>query len=343
MLEEKTTIIKIDIWSVAKIVLAVLVLWFLYLIRDVILIFFIASLLAAIITPAVNFFERKRIPRWLGAAFVYIIVLLILSLIGFAVIPTVIDQGKVLITQLPEISKSFLGRFSAQNPEGIASFLNNWISKSNFNGKSIFLTLGTVAGQIFSFFIVFVVAFYLSIQKKKVRLFANSIIPLKYHDFLEHFVIAIQKEVGAWGRGLCFLCLFIGVLAYVGLAILGVKYALVLAVIAGFTEAVPYIGPWIAGIIATIVALPQSPTLALLVIALFLVIQQFENTIISPYVMKRVVGLDPLIIIFVLLIGGKIAGPVGMILAVPVATVVTIIIKYYLKNKQEIKESPTPS
>lgn len=336
MSEEKTTIIKIDIWSVVKVVLVILVLWFLYLIRDVILILFIAGLLAAIITPAVNYFERKKIPRWIGAVIIYLAILLILTSIGLVVIPTVVAQSRLLISQLPEFLKSFFGEMSTQTKGELISLLNSWLSKSAISGKTIFSILGTVTGQIVSLFMIFVIAFYLSIKKKGVRVFANSFISPKYQKFLEHFVIAVQKEIGAWGRGLCFVCLFVGVLVYLGLTILGVKYALVLAVIAGLAEAIPYVGPWLSGMIAAIVALPQSSTLALLVIILFIIIQQIENTIISPYVMHRAVGLDPLIIIVVLLIGGKIAGPIGMILAIPAATVASIVVRYYLENKQEV-------
>ncbi len=339
MPEEKTTIIKIDFWSVAKIVLAVLVLWFLYLIRDVILILFIAGLLAAIITPAVNYFERKRIPRWIGAVIVYLVVLLILTSIGLAVIPTVVTQSKLLISQLPDFLKSFFGETSTQTKGEFINLLNGWLSKSAISGKTIFSILGTVTGQMVSLFMIFIIAFYLSIKKKSIRVLIDSFILPKYQRFLEHLVIAVQRDIGAWGRGLCFLCLFVGILVYLGLTILGVKYALVLAVIAGLVEVIPYVGPWLSGIIAAIVALPQSSTLALLVIILFIIIQQIENTVVSPYIMHRAVGLDPLVVIIVLLIGGKVAGPIGMILAVPAATIVAIIIRYYLEHKQEVAEN----
>jgi predicted PurR-regulated permease PerM len=181
---------------------------------------------------------------------------------------------------------------------------------------------------------IFLLSFYLSIRKRTVREFVNSLVPEKYQNFLENFINAAKEEIGAWARGMCLLCLFVGGLVYLGLIIMGVKYSLTLAVIAGLFEIIPYVGPWLAGVIAAMVALTQSPSLALFVIIFYLVVQQIENAVISPNIMHRAVGLDPMVVIVALLIGGKLAGPMGMILAVPLATIITILIKYYLRYKK---------
>lgn len=334
--KENTTIIKFDLWSIVRIILIALGLWFLYLIRDVIFIVIVAGLLATVITPAVNFFEKRKLPRWAGVLIVYLCIVLVLFLIGWAVLPVVVEQGRLLIAQLPDFLRSVMGRVSAGSRAEFANLLNNWLSKSALSGKTVFSLLGTVAGQIISFFMVMVIAFYLSVKKRIVRSFVNSIVPAKYQDFLEHFVESVQREIGAWARGVILLILFVGIMAYIGLSILGVKYALTLAIIASLTELIPYIGATLGAIPAVIVAFTQSPTLGLLVIILYLIIQQIEGVLLSPYVMHRVVGLDPLVIILVLLIGGKIAGPAGMILAVPAATILSILVKYYLKHRKKV-------
>lgn len=337
--KENVTVIKVDIWSVVKIVLIFLALWFLYLIRDVVLIVFAAGLLAAIITPAVDFFERRKLPRWFGALLVYVIIILVLILIGLAVIPTVIEQTKLLMVQVPEFLKSLLARFSVQSRGEFLDLLQNWLSKAGASGKTFFSILGTVAGQTVSFFMVLVIAFYLSVKKGTLNLFFDSIVPEKYQKFLKHFAASVQKEIGAWGRGLLLLSLCVGILVYLGLSILGVKYALTLAVIAGLTEFVPYIGPLLALIPALIIAFSQSSTLGLFVIILYVIIQQIENVLLSPYVMHRTLGLDPLFVILVVLVGAKIAGPIGIILAVPAATIISILVKDYLKHKQKVVQA----
>lgn len=341
--KENVTLIKFDIWSIGKILLIFVVLWLLYLLRDVIFIVLIAILLATIINPMVNYFEKKKVPRWAGALFVYLGVFLVLILVGMAIVPAVVSQTKLFVDEIPEFLTSILDKVQAGvqagSQEQFLNMFNSWLNKSSLSVKSIFSVLGTVAGQIMSFFMVFILSFYISVRKKGVRSFIDSLVPVKYKSFLTDFTGSVQKDVGAWARGMLLLMLFVGVLVYLGLLILGVKFSLTLAVIAGLTEVIPFLGPFIGAVPAVLIALTQSPTLALFVLILFFVIQQIENILINPYIMYKAVGLDPLVIILAMLVGGKLAGPIGMILAVPTATIIAILIRYYLKYKGKVIEN----
>jgi len=336
MSEQKITIIKPDLWSIIKIVGICLGLWLLYIIRDVILIVLVAGLLATIITPMVNYFERRKMPRWLGAFLVYIIIFSVLGLIGLAVVPMAISQTKLFVEQVPGILESFLANASIETQTQFSGLLNQWLNTSPISGKAFFTLLGSVAGQIISFLMILVIAFYLSVKKKGPQSRFSSFLPVKYRRMLKNFTTSSQKEIGDWGRGMLILCLFVGVLTYIGLSVLGVKFALTLALIAGLTELVPYIGPWLGGVPAVMIAFLASPTLALVVIILYIVVQQIQGILITPYVMHKAVGLDPLVVIVVLLIGGKIAGPLGMIIAVPVATILSILFREYSKYKEAV-------
>lgn len=339
MSEQNTTIIKFDLWSIVRIILVALGLWFLYLIRDVILIIFLAGLVTAIITPAVNYFERKKLPRWLGALIVYIVIVLILIGISLILIPTVVAQAKLLAVQLPQFLQSILSKISPESQSEFLDIFQKWLSKSGpSSGKAVFSFLGSVAGQIISFFMVLVIAFYLSVKKGAVREFTDFIIPERYQKFLQDFLNSVQKKIGAWGRGLLLLSLFVSFMVYLGLTLLGVEYALTLALIAGLTEFVPYIGPLLALIPALVVVLGQSSTLALLVIILYIIIQQIENILLSPYIMHKALGLDPLIVIVVVLVGAKILGPIGIVLAVPITTIISILVKDYLRYRGRVPQ-----
>lgn len=333
--EPRTTIIKFDFWSIAKIVGIILGLLFLYLIRDIILIIFTAAILATIITPLVNWLEKKKIARWLGATLTYIVIIAILVLMGMVIVPKVISQSHILISQLPETIGSLMESVSPKTQIGFVELLNNWFQGPTSLGKNIFSVVGSVTGQIVTGFMVFVIAFYLTIEKKTLSSVVEKFIPEKYEGFIDRFLDSVQKEIGAWGRGMIVLVIAVAIMVYIGLSILGVKFALALAFLAGLTEFIPYIGAYIGAIPAIIVALTQSPSLALFVAILYFVIQQIQGSLISPYIMHKAVGLDPLTIILVLLIGGKIAGPLGMILAVPFATIVTILIKDYMIYKKK--------
>ncbi|MBU4332000.1 AI-2E family transporter, partial [Patescibacteria group bacterium] len=145
----------------------------------------------------------------------------------------------------------------------------------------------------------------------------------------------MQKKIGSWLRGQVILMIIIGILSYIGLLILGVRYALLLALFAGLMEIIPYIGPIFGAVPAVFIALTQSPIKGLLVIVLYLIIQQLENNLIVPKIMKRAVGLNPIVVILVILIGGKIAGIVGALIAVPVATAFSVMLKDFLDLRKQ--------
>ena len=165
-----------------------------------------------------------------------------------------------------------------------------------------------------------------------------SIAPPKYQMYIMGLINRMQQKIGLWLRGQLILSLIIFFLTFIGLSILGVKYALVLALIAGMTEFVPYLGPIFASIPAIFLAFTQSPMLGLFVAILYYIIQLTENNIIVPKLMQKVVGLNPIVSIAVLLIGFEVAGIAGAVLSIPVATAVNVFLTDILENKIVIEE-----
>lgn len=163
----------------------------------------------------------------------------------------------------------------------------------------------------------------------------RSVVPTKYQPYFTHLANRMQMKIGKWLRGQLFLSLIIFLLSWLGLSVLGVKYALVLAVFAGVTELIPYFGPFIGGVPAVLIAFTQSPTLAILVIVLYVVIQLIENHVLVPKVMQKAVGLNPVVTIIVILIGAKLAGILGIILAVPVTTALGVAAKDLIEYKKK--------
>ena len=145
----------------------------------------------------------------------------------------------------------------------------------------------------------------------------------------------MQEKIGLWLRGQLVLCLIIFLMSWLGLSLLGVKYSLVLAVFAGVTEFIPYLGPFLGAIPAVFVGFTQAPYLCLLVIILYIVIQQTENLFLVPMVMKKAVGLNPVIVIISMLIGGTMAGILGILVALPVATAISVVFSDFVDFKNE--------
>jgi len=181
-------------------------------------------------------------------------------------------------------------------------------------------------GGLFSVVVVMVMTFYLSVYDQQMKRKIRSFLPIKYQPYSTHLINRMQEKIGLWLRGQIILSLIIFVFALVGLSLLGIKYAWVLALLSGVSEVIPYFGPIIGGGPAVFIAFTQSPILGLLTLLLYFVIHQSENYLIVPQVMKRAVGLNPVIVIVAILVGGKILGIPGIILAVPVTTALSVVV-----------------
>ena len=155
----------------------------------------------------------------------------------------------------------------------------------------------------------------------------KTLLPPSYHSIATNVVGKVQEKIGQWLTAQFILCCIIALLTFIGLTIVGLPYALVLALFAGLLEFIPTIGPILSSIPALLVAFVQSPLTALFVLVVYVVVQQFENHIIIPQVMKRTVGINPLVSVVAILIGAKLVGFVGVLLAVPVATSMIVVIQ----------------
>ena len=180
---------------------------------------------------------------------------------------------------------------------------------------------------VFAFITVLVISFYLVSSKEKgMKDFIRSIVPASRQDQVLGLVIKIQKKMGLWVLGQFILSLVIFVFTFIGLTILGVKYALVLALFAGLLEVIPYIGPTLSAVPALFFAFIQNPALALGVLILYILVQKSESYVLVPKIMEKTIGTSPLVVLVALLIGFKLAGVVGLLLAVPLAGAIMVVI-----------------
>jgi predicted PurR-regulated permease PerM len=194
--------------------------------------------------------------------------------------------------------------------------------------------LSQLLGGLLLAIIVFVISFYLTIGRDGLERFMRAILPSEYQEKTLLVYERIRVKISHWFAGQLFLSLLIGVAVYTGLSLLGVEYAFVLAVAASAFELVPYVGPIFAGSLAVLTAMSQSNTLGLYTFILFLVIQQLESHLVIPAVNKYTTNLNPVIVIISLLIGGKVLGIVGVVLAVPLAVLFQETIKHIGHQKE---------
>lgn len=309
-------------------ILIILGLWFLYAVRDVIALLFVAVIVFSILDPLVDFLERKKINRSLGVALIYVVFFAILGTAFSFLIPPLVNQAKDFSEKLPEYSQnlqnSFVGIDNFFETQHIAldtqKIVNDIVSRlTNFSGNIFSTTIGFFSGFI-SILVVLALAFYMTATKDGIKNFIVLLTPEQYKEYAASSVIKIKEKIGKWMQGQLLLMFIVFILDFIGLSIIGVPFALILAIFAGLMEIIPYFGPIVSAIPGMILGLTISPLTGILAGVVYFLVQQLENHVITPQVMKKAVGLNPIAVILAILVGIKLGGLAGAILSIPIAT-----------------------
>ncbi len=326
---KSTLRVEISLQTIWQTVGILAIAWFLFAVRDILLLLFLAIIVSSAVQPVVDRLERKNIPRLLSAASIYIFVITLLILFIKIITPVLFSEVKELTDVLETYLVQWSGLFNS-----FTKVINTWNIQREIGGLSeatstlganVFNnTLGALAG-LFKTLIVISLSFYMVVKEDGAWGFVKSLVPAKYEAYAIDLIRRIQGQVGRWMIGQFILVVIIFVLEYAVLLLLQVPMALTLALLGGLLEIIPYIGPTVSVIPAFLIALNVSPLVALMVVVAYILIQQLENHIIVPLLMNKAVGLNPVVIILVLLIGGKLAGVSGLILAVPLAAALNVV------------------
>lgn len=340
--------IEISSGTILRAIFILLLLWFLYLVRDIVLLVFLAIIIVSAIDPIVDWFQKRKIPRSLTVIVVYILFISVLGVAVGLLIPPLTSEIRGLGENFPTIIEKLSGYFliirdyavSHNFQQQISNFTGSAAEKISQAGSSLFSGTVSFIGGIFEFIVVLSIAFYMSVQERGIKKFTASLMPADHRDYISNLVDRIQFKMGRWLQGQLFLMLIIFALDYVGLLIIGAPYALVLALIAGILEIIPYIGPIISAVIAVAISFLHGPVTGLLVLGLFVLVQQLEGYVLTPLVMKKAVGLNPVVVILALLIGAKLGGVMGIIVAVPIATMVSEVAGDLMRPAQKDEKAP---
>jgi len=322
----------------------------LFFLRDIVLIVLTAVTISSAIEPGVVALIRRRVPRIAAVLVVYLSIALFLLAVFYFLMPPLFADLAGFFSTLPQ----YLDTVQESNPLAnnplypfVSDTVSNTISLRELIGgietsltsaaEGLFKTVNTVFGGLLSFVFIIVFSFYFAMQETGIDDFLRIVTPARHHEYVLGLWRRSQKKIGLWMQGQLLLALVVGVLVYLGLAILGVKYALTLALFAAIMELIPVFGPILSAIPAVIVALGTGETsLWLLVIGLYVIIQQFENHLIYPLVVTKVVGVPPLLVILALIVGAKLAGFLGIILSVPAAAVVQELVQDLERRRQTL-------
>src|SRR3989338_5905776 len=328
-MNEPQNTVNVSTVTILKVVFVGLLLVFLFAIRDILLLLLISVIISSAIDPLADFLYKRRIPRALSVLFVYLVFIGIFVSIGVLLAPSIGAQFHDLSqSNYFEEFQSKAGIFNnalwdSSIGRTIQDNIKSWAQ--GFSSTLFDTTKGVLTGAV-SVITVLAVSFYLTVEENGMKNLIKHLTPYKHQAYAAKLITKIQKKIGAWVLGQFILSVVIFGLTFIGLTLLKVEFALVLALIAGLFEIIPYIGPFLSLIPAVFFAFIQNPPLALAVIILYIIIQQLENHVIVPVVMSKSVGLNPVIVILGILVGGTLGGVIGAVIAIPVLSGISVFV-----------------
>lgn len=348
MLDKETTSISITTGTMIRVVLVALGVFLFWYLRDLVLVVLTSIVIASFVESAVPYFRKFGINRVFGIVILYVIGLFVLFGLFYLFAPLLITEIYNFATFVSAYfpSVSFLNFFKSEVFSGakdiVSTLGNNFSIASLFSVSKAFVlnlsggffqTLSVAFGSVFNFMLIVLISFYLSIPEKGIENFLRLIFPIKHESYVVDLWERSSRKIALWMKGQMVLGLVVAVLIYLILSLLGVEYALLLALIAGVMEMVPY-GIWVAMIPAfSFSYLSDGISSALMVAGAYLIIHQFEVFLFAPLIINKIVGLSPIVIILSALIGFELGGFWGLVLAIPVAVIVMEFLSDIEKDK----------
>jgi predicted PurR-regulated permease PerM len=319
--------ITISASTIFKGILILILFYVLWYLRDIVLVLLAAIIIASALEPATQWCIRHKIHRVVAVVVMYIIIGLFFTGIVIFFVPQLLNEAVSYLSTIPDtinVSDLWPSIQSVISISGQSISLHDLVValQNNISGttSNAFHTATVIFGGALSFLLTVILSFYLSVQEDGVVNFLRIVTPVKSYEYVVGLWRRSRRKIGLWLQGQLLLCLVIGVLVYLGLLILGIPHALLLASLAAMFELIPVFGPIMSSIPAIITAYATSGiTEVLLVVGLYIIIYQFESNLIYPLVVRKIVGISPIIVILALVIGAELAGPLGAVMAVPIS------------------------
>jgi len=322
--------------SLWKILAIIVFAWILFAALDVLLAILVALVIAAGLDLPVTKLQKKGVPRILGALLFFVIGIVFIAAIVYAIVPLAINDFTQLFSNFKEYSAPLVDSFQASDAlSTLTDRLNEWANALISGTIPLTQIIASLFGNVFLAITILILSFYLVVGQDAIERFIIAILPGSYEEPAIDIYLKTRKKIGQWLKGQVLLSLVIGFITFMGLWLLDVKYALLLGIIAGIFELIPFVGPIFAGAISVLVAISSSFTLALYTLILFVIIQQLENNLLVPVVMRYTTNLNPAVILISILIGGKVFGFTGLILAVPASVFLQEVVERWAVSKKK--------
>lgn len=299
--------------------------------------FVIAALIAYLLYPIIAYIHRFRIPKWLAILFIYILFFGGGAYLLYRIYPMIVIQLRELEEQLPQLTTMYeamllqLYESTSFLPETFHDKLDQLILGMESSMENMLVRvigrITKIVDIIILLTVIPVLVFYFLKDFTQMKLFFKRFIPKKYLARCSLALHAADEKLGSYIRGQLLISLIVTGASYLVFYILHLNYALLLAIILGITNIIPYFGPIIGAVPAVVLTLAVSTKLAIIVLIAIFIIQLLESNFLAPYIVGKSIDIHPVAIIFVLLLGGKLGGVIGMIGAVPILTIMKVIVE----------------
>jgi predicted PurR-regulated permease PerM len=349
-MNEKRNIASISLstGTIIRFFLVALGLYLFWFLRDLLLVLLTAIIIASFVESSIPYFKKMKVNRVFGVVILYAASIGFLALLFYLFVPLLITEiynfSVFLSSYIPDSSIiNYFKNDAFSGAKDIISNLSHSLSLTNLLATSkafvtnlsagFFQTLSVAFGSILNVFLIVLISFYLSIQEKGIEIFLRIVTPVEYEDYAVDLWERSRRKIALWMKGQMLLAILITILTYLVLSLLGIQYALLLALIAGIMELIPY-GVLVAVIPAVSFSyLSGGISSALMVAGAYLIIHQFEAFLFVPLIIKSVVGLSPLVVILAIFMGFELGGFWGLVLAIPVAVFVMELMNDMEKKK----------
>ena len=325
-MSSQTQRVELSTFTIAKFFLVPLVLWLIWYLRDILALLFLVMIIVASLTPPIRFLEKQGIPKLGAVTLLYSIGVLILIGLFSLIIPPLVEQVRLFVIEFPLIVERVTPLYRLITESNAQQILNSLSSSLSNLTQGVLTATVAVFGGAISAMTVLVLSFYLLVDAEKTKESLLALVPVEYRKTVVDIVVQTGEKLGSWLRGQLILSLLIGLISFLGLLVLQVKFALTLGVLAGMLEIIPFLGPIIAALAAVFVAYASgSWQIALVVLVFYIILQQVESHVLVPKIMESAVGLSPIVVVIALAIGAKLGGITGAVLAVPLAATASVV------------------
>jgi len=330
-------------WATLVLVFVALSFWLLYRFNQVVFILFIAIVMGTVIRPVVTWLHRRGLPRIAGVILVYLLLLALLISFVLLLFPLIVEQGTTIAAAVPGYYQS-LREWMANYPNQLIVRLSEFLPATlpdlepvQQTGQQMLASAGQALGYvasaakvIFMATAILLLALHWTLDGPRTIRSLLLLVPMGQRESISELILAMETKVGFYIAGQGVLCLVIGIMALVAYLLIGLPNALVLALVAGLLEAVPMIGPLLGAIPAAVIALSIAPSKLVWVIVATLVIQQVENSLLVPRVMRKAVGVNPFVSLLAIFAFSSLFGIAGALMAIPIAAIIQLLLDRFV-------------